>query len=121
MTLNCKPGDLAIITSARRTPENIGCIVEVLRPAAHLETFEAVDGGNLRIDTGSEHIWRVRSGRPLMWRTPLGIAPLFIELPVGDSNLRPISGVALDDETPIETKLPDPLFLALGIEARSYT
>jgi hypothetical protein len=36
-----------------------------------------------------------------------------------DEFLLPISGVPLDDETPVETNVPEALKLALGIESRS--
>jgi hypothetical protein len=37
-----------------------------------------------------------------------------------DVNLRPLSGVPLDDETPIETNIPEAMQLALGIQARVW-
>lgn len=38
--LNCKPGDLAVIMRSPASPENIGKIVRVLRPAVEGEKIE---------------------------------------------------------------------------------
>jgi hypothetical protein len=94
MKTNVKPGDLAIVTGAFFCTENIGRIVEVVRPAV-----PGVDVGARCTHQGPS--WMVRS------QTPLGrvaggytrrIKPS-TEAPCADCYLRPISGLPLEEET----------------------
>src|SRR5690349_7505451 len=97
--MNCRPGDLAIVIKAATTPEMIGYIVEVIRPA--------VDGESLSPG------FRVRASRPGWVCKPCGgsipvrsvAGPHKGELrhvplrAVADSNLRPIRDNDKEDET----------------------
>lgn len=96
--MNCKPGQMAIIIGANRTPENIGSIVEVLRTAANLEVFKSIDGVSVPLDATGGITWVVRAPRPLMWRMDSGRELYFIELPSSDSFMRPISGIPMNEE-----------------------
>lgn len=89
--LNCKPGDLAVVVSSRNSPENIGRIVEVIRPAVN---GERISGFNITLIDGVP-AWIVRSvGSKLHW---LGISAFGVERvqmveirPYADKCLRPI-------------------------------
>ena len=104
--MNCKPGDLAIVVSARTTPENIGRIVEVVRVGTHLEIFKSIDGVQVTVDAEGMSLWVVRSRNQLMWRTDIGCELYFKELPVSDSYLRPVSGLPIEDEVTDDIKEP---------------
>jgi hypothetical protein len=106
--MNCKPGDIAYIVVECSSAPNLGRIVEVLE-------YRGEHG------TGRYPCWLVEASAPLNSfnpetkkpsRSALGIIP--------DAWLRPISGVQIDDETPIETNIPEALQLALGIQARVW-
>ncbi len=88
--MNCKPGDLAIIVSARSTPEMIGMIVEILRPYVNGDTLS--DG--VRVKSKSESIaWWVRSkGSKLPTRMASGNLKFYNERVVQDFLLKPIRG-----------------------------
>jgi hypothetical protein len=95
--MNCKPGDLAIITGTNRTPESIGRIVEVIRPATNGEIFTSKLGEKIRLE--SERVtWIVKSSSPLPWRlVNIGLR-WFETTPTADCHLTPISGVPVTDE-----------------------
>lgn len=90
MKLNCKPGDMAIVISASLARENIGRIVEVAR--------QGVNGVDYQGGSGA-HVWMVRSSRPLA-RAAFGggyLSPSH-EAACYDANLRPITGLPVDEE-----------------------
>jgi hypothetical protein len=96
--VNCKPGYLAYLVYAN--PEHsdaVGRVVEVLRWSTEFSSWEIEFVGPRPVSL-------------LCWMAPTAM----------DSSLRPISGVPIEDETPIETNVPEALKLALGIESRSY-
>lgn len=97
--MNCKPGDLAIIIGASRTPELIGYIVEVVSLAYDREAYET-NKGVAALDAGGEpQLWRVRGTRPLPWRIRDGSLAYAVEVPVRDVCLRPLNGIPVDEET----------------------
>jgi hypothetical protein len=105
--MNCKPGDLAVIISTLRSPENIGRIVEVIRTAVPGEEF--VTAGRMRVFVPTQNsgpIWRVRGQRPLIWRDQDGKVEMAFEVPCADSYLRPITGVPVNDEVTDDIKEP---------------
>lgn len=93
--MNCKPGDLAYVTGSPVEQLN-GLTVEVLSRSAPFKKYGPA--------------WNCTSAS----MREQG----FSDLPIPDSMLRPISGVPLADETPIETDVPEALRLGLGIESR---
>jgi hypothetical protein len=98
--MNCKPGDLAIVIGALHTPENIGRIVEVVRPTAHGDVFMSCNGRHATLGAnGVWPAWRVRSDKPLYWRLRNGSLMEVMEVPMSDQFLRPVSGIPLDEET----------------------
>lgn len=91
MMANVKPGDLAIVVNVFHCLENLGRIVEVLRPA--------VPGVDVMPD-GSGLSWMVRSDRPLARPSGKGgirLKPAY-EAPCADVNLRPVSGIPERDD-----------------------
>jgi hypothetical protein len=99
--MRCKPTDMAyIVDGPFKTYE--GVVVEVL--SAYLT--HPIYGPT----------WRCHS-KKLLPTLGRGFQP---EAHIPDAWLRPISGVPLADETPIETNVPEALKLALGIESRSW-
>jgi hypothetical protein len=98
-TLRCKPGDLAIVVSAK-LPQNVGQIVEVLGPQTG-KPFRITDQG---------HVWQVRavSGRASLHYCfeKTGRIVQEVEGPVPDCRLRPVSGV-LFPEANAGTRLAD--------------
>lgn len=79
MKTRCKVGDLAYLIYSE-APESIGAVVEILRP--------------MPLRRGLPN-WRVRSLKPL--RTIRG--RYLMEGNVLDQNLRPITGLPIDEET----------------------
>jgi|GEM_PF-1129548 len=102
--MNCKPGDLAFVSKGR----NAGCIVEVIEIDMVWTQIEGCP------------IWECRSRTPILCADILNNDVWSTELSIEDSRLRPISGVPVDDETPVETNIPEALQLALGIQARVW-
>lgn len=90
MKLNCKPGDMAIVVSAYHRPENIGRIVEVVRVA--------VEGVDYKINGASQFAWLVKSQRPLARAGYYMPIPDGYEAVCADCNLRPVSGLPVDEE-----------------------
>lgn len=91
--MNCKQGDLAIIVNAYDA-ENIGKIVEVVRPYPLGERLRSVDGKRTgRIETrrsSNSQLWVIRShGSPLLWSNPHRSA-LYWERAFAGRGLRPI-------------------------------
>jgi hypothetical protein len=103
--MNCKPGDLAIITGTNKTPESIGRIVEVVRPAVNGEIFEAISGAKVFLDSTTFN-WVVKSASPLPWRISNGSLYWFDAAATSDSHLTPISGVPVNDEVTEDLKEP---------------
>jgi hypothetical protein len=95
--MNCKPGDLAIVVAANCTPEGIGRIVEICRPAVNSEVFDTIEGVTI-VFQGTQPSWRVRSDTPLPWRTSYGVLYHAYETPTADVHLRPVSGISLNDK-----------------------
>lgn len=96
--MKCKPGILAFVIST--DPENLaalGRVVTVIkeRPDIGFDDWEIVFEG----------------------ADPF---PDFLTKTSADRWLSPITGMPVEDETPIETNVPEALRLALGIESRSY-
>lgn len=80
MSLNCRPGDLAICVIADN-PENIGSIVHVIRE------HQNVPGWNY----GKRAAWWCRSLRPMTWVfRSTGERHVGCEGPIPDDVLRPI-------------------------------
>lgn len=79
--MNVKPGDLAYLIRAE-IPKNIGAVVEVLRLCTEYDCY------------ANDPAWWVRSPAPMMHTNGSfqfdGTAP--------DRNLRPISGVPVDED-----------------------
>jgi hypothetical protein len=102
--MNCKPGDLAIVTGGARTPGLAGMIVEVQRPY--------VDGSMLdsgRWYVGSEYSWvcRSASGRKLpVLGYPIPAVRFVNERAIADSILRPIRPSDLVEPTETDVKKP---------------
>jgi len=88
--MNCKPPCLAIIVRSRFAPENIGRIVQVVRRR------------NAATEKVGEPQWLVRSDRNLVERWPDGHVRLVTERFYRDACLRPITGLSLDEDTPVE-------------------
>lgn len=101
--MNVKPGDLAYIVGD--FPE-AGLVVEVI-------SFYGL--GRSHIAFGLP-LWNVRSSRPLPCRG-YGEIDYHTDFQHPDVFLRPISGVPTDDETPVETNIPEAVTLAWGIYA----
>lgn len=110
--MNCKQGDLAIIVSAFNH-ENIGKIVEVVRPyeGEVLYDIRGVQSMRIRPDLVSSGslVWVVRShGSPLLWQqlyTGAGKVLLCWERPILDSCLRPIPRLDEPEETTTDKEL----------------
>jgi hypothetical protein len=96
--MNCKPGDLAIIVWSH-CPENIGRIVEVIRPAIRGIDFFAGETGNLIT-------WVVKADRPLVRRGPHyePIPPAY-ERSYLDDCLRPVTGLPITDDVTDEVTI----------------
>lgn len=107
--MNCKQGDLAIIVKATNT-ENIGKIVEVVRPYVMGERFMSINGkrgGRIPNDKFNGDLWVIRShGSPLVWSKELDKTnnALFRERAFADRGLRPIP--KLDEPEQITTQEP---------------
>jgi len=92
MNLNCKPGDLAIITNSLPTGSLCGRIVRVMRPAAAGEIFTATDGFQC-CGSGQEFCWVIEAEEPISW-----YGRMFYRRPFADRWLRPITGLPVDEE-----------------------
>ena len=104
--MNVSRGDLAYIVGSK-FPENNGRVVEVL------DAYGA--------DMDGEFCWFFSCRSPIQCFGQIsGDKRLCYEGIIADSMLRPISGIHLDDETSIDTNVPEALQLALGIEARVW-
>ncbi|WP_174958600.1 hypothetical protein [Burkholderia aenigmatica] len=79
--MNCKPGDLAIITGCfyKISETNIGAIVRILEPALH---------------TKAPHAWSVLSTRALMSQS----GETVWKIVVADCHLRPVSGLPVTED-----------------------
>jgi hypothetical protein len=100
---NCKQGDLAIIVRSYDN-ENLGKIVEVVRPYPLGERLRSIDGkrfGRITKRRNSSPLWVVRShGSPLLWSNP-DTSNLYWERAFNDDYLRPIP--KLDHPTDVST------------------
>jgi hypothetical protein len=108
--VNCKPGILAFIVVPANWPRKTldGKIVEVVR-------FVPPRGPGAPWDQRPTWWCKFKSA----WFNDHGL--MFLESNVLDSWLRPISGVPVDDETPVATNVPEAVKLAWGIEAPVLT
>lgn len=90
--MNCKSGDLAIIVASSHSPENIGRIVEVVRPAVRNLEFHK--------DAPDTHAWIVKADRPLVRHHYLTKErlPDSCVRPYLDDCLRPVSGLPITDD-----------------------
>lgn len=102
--MNCKPGDLAYLSSECLDE---GKIVEVLSAAPCSESL--LPAWHCRARDALNVIYSVSKREGFDTETV-----------IEDRHLRPITGVPLVDEMPLETNVPEALQLALGIESRSY-
>ncbi|MDR5801187.1 hypothetical protein [Caballeronia sp. LZ001] len=103
--MNCKPGDLAYIVEG--PSENLGKVVEVK------------SGFGFYKDEG--YCWNIVCRSKLVAIGEIdGKVHRVKEGFIPDKSLRPISGVPLDDETPVAVNLPEAFKLALGIEMRAW-
>lgn len=103
--MNCKQGDLAFIVRAHNA-ENIGRLVEVVRPYQLGERLPSVDGKRTgRITTrrsSNSQLWVIRShGSPLLWSNPHRSA-LYWERAFNDDYLRPIPKLDEPEQTTTE-------------------
>jgi hypothetical protein len=87
--MNCKPGDLAILIHAN-LPENLGAIVEVIRPC---EIF-------------GPGYWVCSSTTPRRGVIGNRVISAKAENSAHDSWLRPVSGLPIDDEVTEDLKEP---------------
>jgi hypothetical protein len=89
--MNCKPGDLAIVV-ASRCVENIGRIVEVLRPAIRGVEFDS--------RAPDVPTWLVKADRPLGVRGFISGLPRdpMLKRAYADHCLRPITGLPITDD-----------------------
>jgi hypothetical protein len=108
--MNCKQGDLAFIVRATN-PENIGKIVEVVRPYVVGDEFFPIEGRpawRLHEDAfKGAFVWVIRShGAPLAW-TAAGTkeVSLFKERPFADDCLRPIPRLDAPEEITTDEEL----------------
>ena len=106
---NCKQGDLAIIVAARQS-ENIGKLVEVVRPYPLGETFGSIDGkrvGRISKRKSIDMLWVIRShGSPLLWSSSFDAsAGLYMERAFGDRGLRPIPKLDEPESTTTDKEL----------------
>jgi hypothetical protein len=99
--VNCKPGDLAV-TVGMFEPTNNGVIVEVL--------------GLVGVDHAGT-IWHIKHRTPMLVDCGPYAGRRVTHGDIHDSNLRPISGVPVNDELPVETNIPEAAVLAWGIHA----
>ncbi len=106
MNTHVKPGMLARVVRAGAnvvTPGIVDRIVEVVRPAHNGELFKSIDGVLVRNELGDQRpCWVVKSKSPLPCMCGSdddGPIYLFHERPILDSNLRPLGGVPIDEET----------------------
>lgn len=97
MTLNCKPGDLAIVVGPCVTSGLTGRVVEILRCSVRGESYPPISGDMVRLMIEAP-CWFVRGSTPLPMKTSLGRFLLFHERSIQDAILRPISGVPVDEE-----------------------
>lgn len=110
----CKVGDLAYLARAELA-ENVGLVVEVVR------------GDSIRCRDESIEQWRwicvTRSPVASIDRTTGALQPGWTgELSIPDSNLRPISGVPIDDEVPEEREwsIETPIATNIGVSAQGW-
>lgn len=105
--MNCKPGDLAYVVRALHE-DHIGKVVEVLNDSM---TFPQAG-----------FCWLVRARDPIGAECPKTGRKLgfFNEVFCPDDWLRPISGVPIENDTPVSVNLPEAFKLALGIEMRVW-
>ncbi|WP_186079334.1 hypothetical protein [Burkholderia gladioli] len=96
--MNCKPGDLAIITRGR---EVAGRIVEVISPCPRNIIFQLPDGCSHH---PVDYEWIVKFQNPVIARLSSGGTRKTYFAPVPDRVLRPISGVPVTDD--IEDEVP---------------
>ena len=105
---NCKQGDLAIIVKAIDS-ENIGKIVEVVRPYPLGETMRSINGkrvGRITKRRSSSQLWVIRShGSPLVWSNPKGVGDLYVERAFTDEGLRPIPKLDEPESTTTDKEL----------------
>ena len=99
--MNCVPGDMAVIVRSLRQ-ENIGAIVEVLRPSISSESAAGTtyfECGNVWLNDCGGFIWVVKAtGRKIVSSNN---SLLSEERPYGDCCLRPIRPQS--DDTPDES------------------
>lgn len=100
--MNCKPGDLAV-TTGMFEPANNDVIVEVLNPVG---------------EDRCGPIWHIKHRMPMLVDCGTHAGRWVTHGDIHDCNLRPISGVPLDDEAPIKTDVAEALRLGLGIQSR---
>ena len=105
--MNCKPGDLAIVIRARKTPEMLGRIVTVVRASVPGEIFKT-DKGYVRWPHDTPGVWVVTSNYPMPWNRRKGRKHFALERVFRDECLRPINpGDLVEDEDQIN-KLKEP-------------
>jgi hypothetical protein len=103
---NVKAGDLAIVTRTCHTPEALGRLVVVIRPAVSGEVFE----GKVRfIPAKNEPHWVCRcvAERPIQWRLSTGKLFEVSEAVFLGKNLRPVSGLPDTEDTDTEQPIKD--------------
>jgi hypothetical protein len=98
--MNCKPGDLAIITNSLPSGMLCGRIVRVVRQRTAGEVFTATDGNQYR-GTEQEFCWVIEADEPITW-----CGRLFYQRPFADKWLRPITGLPVTDEVTDDIKEP---------------
>ncbi|WP_139094004.1 hypothetical protein [Burkholderia sp. CCA53] len=90
--MNCKPGDIAIVTRTR-CGKGVGKIVEVVRLAVNGEIFVTREGKRIAADLeGWGVCWVIRGDR-LKWGDDQ-----IAERAFPDAYLRPVSGLPITDD-----------------------
>jgi hypothetical protein len=101
--VNIQPGDKLAYVCGASNPDNVGRIVEILRPAVHGERFKLPDGSTGRTKL-HRPCWWVRCATPLLWDLHKGGETRTVrvhERYIADARLRPIRDPGEDavDET----------------------
>jgi hypothetical protein len=102
--VRCKENDLAIVIRADGAPAAVGRTVLVVERSPDVDGLPA---------------WTIQfQGAAIVLSKETGAQTLGCDADCPDAWLMPICGGPIEDETPIETNIPEALRLALAIESR---